>query len=72
MWVSLSLTLSVLLGSTQHHREGRQLVAVGNGTSLGSIAGTSIARPLLKLASVSGTVNIPKEVIKLGVTGEIN
>ena len=41
LWVSLSLTLSVLLGSTRHHREARQ-------------AAGSAAFEALKLSGLSG------------------
>ena len=53
------LPLSVLLGSTEHHREGRQLVGAG------------VALRLIRQSSVSGQGNIQTEMIKLGVSGKI-
>ena len=54
---SVFLPFSVLLVSTEHHREGRQLIGAG------------VALPLLRQSSIIGQGNIQKEMIKLGATG---
>ena len=57
--LSVFLPFSVLLVFTEHHREGRQLIGAG------------VAFRLLRQSSIIGQGNIQKEIIKLGLTGEI-